>query len=292
MAPFLAVYYQDKGASDDERLYFGISSDGTTWRPIGRVATNGIIRDPSILPPSLAPDGRWHIACTNHTYDTPVPNDSVDVYSGPAPLDLGPEPQTVDCSAAKESGTVNHVWAPEWFVDSDGTVYLIVSVSTNPNAALFQFLTWAIPATDDSLTEWGDPVKVGDGFYQGIDLVVAKRGSTYYGFIKQGTIKMFTAPDFPEGPWAQVHADTNPDAGNAEAPELQDMGGGTWRLYYDKWSADGVIRYVESTSSTFASFGSATTVTSADRMRHASIIDLADEPPVSRVANRGRRVAA
>ena len=300
MAPFLATYFQDGGdttdqLNEDQRLYTAMSADGTTFTPMGRIPTNGTnnkARDFSILPPSLAPDGKWHIAAGNHSvYNTP-PQDSVDVYAGSTFFGIDPNPQVVSCAAAKDSGTVQWAWAPEWFKDSDGTVYLIVSTSTNADASLFQFYTWAIPATNASLTAWGTPVKLDGIPLGGIDLYAVKIGSTYYGFVKAGTIRMYTASNFPAGPWTAVHTGsqtTAPDAGgDCEGPNVTNMGGGTYRLYYDKWTDNGTIKFTES-SNTFATFSAAQTLVCSDNMRHASIIDLADEPPLSVVATSSKR---
>lgn len=298
MAPFLAAYFQDKGSTDDERLYAGISSDGNTFTPIGRVPTNGIVRDPSILPPSLAPDGKWRVACTNHGFSTPTPNNTVDIYAGKAIDALDPAPQHVDCSALKTSGTVQWAWAPEWFKDSDGTIYLIISTSTysdvNTLMANGAFETWALPATNPSLTTWGTPTKIDLGTPSGlgfIDCYVVKRSSTYHAFSKSGSIKMWTATNFPAGPWTLSDVTTTTDAGNAEGPNVTDMGGGRLRLYYDHINvADGQLGYVESTDG-FASFGSLSYAVSQDRIRHASIIDLAGEPAPFTVAVGGARAA-
>jgi hypothetical protein len=312
MAPFLAVYFQDTGplsnydqALEDQRLTAAVSEDGITFRRIGRILTNApITRDTSILPPSLAPDGRWHLACGNsNLYSTP-PNNSFDHYSGESLMEINPNPQTVSCAAAKSSGTVNWAWAPEWFKDSDGTVYVIVSTSThfdvNTLLANGAFTTWAIPATNDELTEWGTPIPLDFGASAGlgfIDTYVVKLASTYYAFTKFGDIQMRTGPSFPGGPWTLVHTGstiTTPDsAGDCEGQNVLHMGGSTWRVYYDKWAASGTWKFSESTDN-FATFNASQAVVSPDRLRHGHVIDLDGEPPLSLVATGGarRQVAA
>jgi hypothetical protein len=215
-------------------------------------------------------------------------------------MEIDPDPQTVDCSAAKTSGTVNWIWAPEWFVDDDGMVYVIVSSSIWPTVdtllANGAFTAWAIPATNDELTEWGTPIPLnviasptGLGY---IDTYVVKVGSTYHAFIKRNGIEMLTASSFT-GPWASVHsgnAITSPDSGgDCEGENVLHMGGSTWRVYYDKWAASGTWKYSESTDN-FATFAASQAVVSVDRMRHGHVIDLAGEPPISVVAKGGRRI--
>lgn len=290
-AKYLIAYFQDQGSYDDERLYFGVSPDGNEFRSIGRVTTNGIVRDPSILPPSLAPDGKWHIACTNHTFTSTIPNNTVDIYTGTTPLGLSAAPAHIDCSAAKISGTVNWAWAPEWFKDSDATVYLIISTSTSGQTVDFAtFTTWALPATNSALTTFGTPINLGGLPTSGIDCYIVKRSSTYYAFIKSGTIKMYTATGATltaanAGGWTLALTDIGGDAGNAEGPNFTDMGGGTLRLYYDKWSEDGRIKYADSTNN-LTSFGPSSYVVAADRMRHASIIDVSSGPSLNVTAWR------
>lgn len=278
MPPYLAGYFQDLGATDDQRLYLGVSSDGTRFVPLSRVATNGSVRDPSILPPSVAPDGKWHVAVTNHSFNSTIPNNTVDIYTGSTLAGISPVPLTVDCSAAKTSGTVNWAWAPEWFKDTDGTVWFIVATSTSGQSVdLASFSSWAYPATNAALTTFGAPVKM-VGLPLGFDCYVVKVGATYYSFVKGGTIEMWTASSFPAGPWTSVLTGTQvtTDAGNAEGPNVTNMGGGRWRCYYDKLDEDGRIKYTESTDG-FVTFGAPAYVVSNDRMRHAGIIDLATE---------------
>lgn len=307
MPPYLAVHFQDTGAVsnydqalEDQRLWAAVSEDGTTFRTVGRLLTNATItRDTSILPPSLAPDDRWHLACGNSNLYSTAPNQTVDLYSGSTLFGIDPAPLSLNCSAAKDSGTVNWVWAPEWFVNSDGTVWLIVSASTWPTVGTLlangAFTTWAFPATNSALTTFGAPTKINFGTPSGlgfIDTYVVKVGATYYAFTKAGNIVMHTASSFPGGPWTLVHSGTQTTPGATqigEGPNLCNMGGGTWRMYYDQWDESGVWKYTES-SDTFATFSSPTNVVNPGfRMRHGHVIDLANEPPLSRVAQGGRR---
>jgi hypothetical protein len=301
MGPFLASYFEDgspplAAETDDFRLNFAISPDAVNFTPLGRAMAksggpNGIARDFSILSPSKAGDGRWHLACTNHTFGTTIPNNSIDIYTGRTLDGISPTPQTFSCSAATDSGPVNWAWAPEWFTDSDGTEWFMVSTSPSGQSVdLASFSTWAYPATNAARTTFGAPVKMVGMPLGGIDCNVIKVGGTYYAFTKAGAMKMYTATSFPAGPWTLSAVNPVPDQTAVEAPNVLDMGGGVRRLYFDKYDDNGRTKYTESTDG-FASFSNSTYVVCRDRMRHCSIIDLAPEPPLFALAAGGRAKA-
>lgn len=130
---------------------------------------------------------------------------------------------------------VTQAWAPEWFIDSDGTVNIIVTIGkTGPQGS---FEPYRMTATDAELNHWTAPKPLGIG-QNYIDSFVVKVGATYHNFIKNETTKYIehaTATSL-DGPWTMVGTRDWAGWGRLlEGPALTRLPDGGWRIYFDEF---------------------------------------------------------
>ncbi|KUO14295.1 hypothetical protein AQJ91_47665 [Streptomyces dysideae] len=135
------------------------------------------IRDVSIFKHT---DGLYYITYTTHTWQDVSPtvgfarsSDRVNwtfLYDYTVPI-----------------ANLSRAWAPEWFVDSDGSVNIILSCSTTNDQWTFSTYRWR--ATNPSLTAWSSPVAMSGLGANHIDTFIVKIGSTYHAFPKNETTK-------------------------------------------------------------------------------------------------------
>lgn len=206
---------------------------------------SGSLRDPSIMKYS---DGKYYVA-----YTTPPdagccgPESS---FSLAVSSDL--EHWTTLTTVASGIADVKNTWAPEFYADSDGTIHLLVNVSTS---AAKSFQTYKYTALDAALRSWSGPTAIGIGPNY-IDTFIVKIGSTYHAFTKNETttyIEHATASNLM-GPWTFVGKDDWAGWGaHREGPSLIRRPDGTWRIFVDGYSSQDRMMYSES-SDNFASW--------------------------------------
>jgi hypothetical protein len=80
---------------------------------------------------------------------------------------------------------LSRAWAPEWFVDSDGSVNVIVSCSVTSDEWIFT--PYRLKATNSALTAWSSPVALSGIGSNHIDTYIVRTGSTYHAFTKNET---------------------------------------------------------------------------------------------------------
>lgn len=147
-----------------------------------------------------------------------------------------PSPPLLSGSAGFEDGPslspfVTKAWAPEWFVDDDGSVHVIVSLSTGGG-----FVPYVITARNAALTSWGWPTPITSIGADHIDTTVVKVGSVYHAFTKNEHKKVIehavgtslTGPYtyVPPGDWGT----------HVEGPAVAQLPNGDWRLYLDAYT--------------------------------------------------------
>jgi hypothetical protein len=147
---------------------------------------------------------------------------------------------------------VKNTWAPEFFVESDATINLLVNVSTS---AAKSFKTYKYTALDAGLKSWSGPTAIGIG-PNTIDTFIVKIGSTYHAFPKNENtlyVEHATASSLT-GPWTFVGADDWAGWGaHREGPSLIRLPSGTWRIFVDGYSSQARLMYSDS-SDDFASW--------------------------------------
>ncbi len=92
----------------------------------------------------------------------------------------------VDMSSVSGSGATARVWAPEWFVDVDGSVHIVVAVSNN-NASTFKIYETHPTDPSDYTAPWSSPVQITGSISDvgtGIDASISYADGIYRLFYK------------------------------------------------------------------------------------------------------------
>jgi hypothetical protein len=212
--------------SDDTRLRIQSSDDGVVWTN-ENVSHMGLqMRDPSIM----FYDNAWWIA---HTGCGPT----LDNCGGD-----GRHTFTIESSrygglwrywdsVTAGTGTRPSTWAPEWFIDSDGSVHVFVAYAANGTG---HRLT-EVHALDRDLKSWSAPVTLhGDFPAEAIDPFVWKIGSTYHMLYSSGSCIGHAVAEMIQGQWKVTGSGDWAEWGCSwEGPFVLDAGGGRWRVYLD-----------------------------------------------------------
>ena len=202
------------------------SSDGTRFtlkRPLAYTPPKGLVRDPSVMKHS---DGWYYVA-----YTTGWSGDTIGLARS---KDLSDWTFLRDVKIEVPGAT--NCWAPEWFIDQDGTVNLILSVSTTGQQGQFQ--PYRIVAADASLTTWTAPKALSGLGPNFIDAFVVRQDGLYQAFAKNETtkfIELWTAPSL-DGPWQVKGAGDWAGWGRfVEGPAMTRTPDGGWRIYFDAY---------------------------------------------------------
>jgi hypothetical protein len=228
--------------SSESNMYVYTSGDATSFslvRANAYTPPSGLVRDPSVIRHT---DGYYYLVyTTNWTGNTIGFARSADYVTWTFQRNV-----TVGLNGATGS-----TWAPEWFVDSDGSVHVIFSASTTGTAG--QFRPYRITATNTALSTWSSSVALGIPANY-IDSHLVKVGSTYHNFLKNETTKYIehaTATSL-SGPWTFVGTGNWAGWGSGlEGPALVRLPNNNWRLYFDQYGAG---RYYYADSSNLTSF--------------------------------------
>lgn len=181
-----------------------------------------LIRDPSVMKHT---DGWYYV-----TYTTGWSGQTIGLARSRDLLDW-----RFVCNIDVPVPGVTQVWAPEWFIDSDGTVNIILTIGKSGPQGTFE--PYRITATDAGLGAWTAPKPLGIGPNY-IDSFVVKVGATYHSFIKNETTKFIehaTATSL-DGPWTMVGVGDWAGWGQFfEGPALTRLPDGGWRIYFDAY---------------------------------------------------------
>jgi hypothetical protein len=225
--------------SNDGTVNVYQSDDATDFRLLRASAYTppaGRIRDASVIKHT---DGYYYITYTTHTWqDTSTTigfarsSDRTNwtfLYDYTVPI-----------------ANLSRAWAPEFFVDSDGSVNILVSCSTTNDEWIFT--PYLLRATNSALTAWSSPVALSGIGANHIDTFVVKIGSTYHAFTKNETSKYIeyataTALAGPytirrTGNWAGW-------GGTREGAALVQLDNSAWRIFFDGYG-DGSYYYSDS----------------------------------------------
>jgi len=225
------------------RLLAATSADGTALSPApGQVpyADPGGrgVRDPSVV----RSGGRFVAAYTSAPPTAYLAAETS--WSLAVSTDVNHWSYLTDVSMTAIPG-VTHVWAPDLFVDDDGSVYSYVSASTD-GASTFQ--TYVLKALDATMTQWSAPTLVSGLGPNTIDATVRRVGADYVMFVKDETNATIgkAHASSPMGPFTMDQTGDWMGIGNGvEGPALVTLPDGRYRLYYDAYVAN-QLRYVDS----------------------------------------------
>lgn len=232
-----------------EALYTFASFDGVSWTQFGSSpAIAGPNRDPSLM----HYDGKWWIATTHGGGLNAT--DYFDLYNS-SDLLTWSSAATVSCSGVTPAAT----WAPQWFIDTDGSVHILVALKVSSHFKIHE-----LHPTNQAMTTWSTPVQLsGSGFpTECIDPSMAHVAGTYYLFFKDdstGYIDLASSTSLTSGytvtqtgDWASWRSGLS---NTIEAGRIVPMDDTRWRFYFTNnngLSATNVY-YSETTDATFAS---------------------------------------
>jgi hypothetical protein len=222
--------------TSESNMYVYDSPDATTYtlrKGPAYTPPSGLIRDPSIFKHT---DGFYYL-----TYTTNWTGNTIGIARSADRLNW-----TFLYNYTIPISGITRTWAPEWFIDTDGSVNIIVTLTSASTAT--HFTPWKITATDSTLTNWSAPTQLAGIGPNYIDTFVVKIGSTYHAIIKNETTKYLeyaTAPSLT-GPYTIKKTGDWAGWGSwNEGPALVQLDDGGWRIYFDAYR-DGKYWYSDS----------------------------------------------
>jgi hypothetical protein len=251
--------------SNDGTVNVYQSDDATDFRLVKSSAytpPGNRIRDASILKHT---NGYYYITYTTHTWQDPSTTigfarstDRVNwtfLYDYTVPI-----------------ANLSRAWAPEWFVDSDGSVNVIVSCSRTNDQWIFT--PYLLKATNSALTAWSSPVALSGIGANHIDTYIVRIGSTYHAFTKNETTKYieYATASRLTGPYTISRTGNWAGWGSyREGPALVQLDNGGWRIFFDGYG-DGTYYYSDSYD-TFATWSAPTALpVVSGTARHFTVI--------------------
>ncbi len=207
------------------------------------------LRDPSIIHHG----GRYYLCHTAGNFG------GVNYFSVLVSDNLQNWTHVTDASMAA-IGDVRWTWAPEWFLDDDGSLHVFVSAATTPEISTKHIIHELHPLSAD-LTQWSAPTPVtGPAFPSwaddepgrvgAYDPYVVKRGEAYYMFhfdSVSSCIELARSTNSLTGPYEALGTNNWQGIGlYKEGPSVMYLGGGRWRMIF----ADAIYSYLNSTDST------------------------------------------
>lgn len=205
------------------------SQDAVNFSPLkgaAYTAPSGLVRDPSVM---LSGGMYYIVYTTNASGSTFGVAKSTDLMNWTFIASVG-----VGVSGTQET------WAPEWFKDTDGSINVIVSLSSSSLSSANNFTAYKMTALNNSFTSWGPATPLTGVGPNYIDDFIVKSGGTYYDFTKNETtkyIELATANSLT-GPYTFVG--TSDWAGwgnNLEGPSVLQIDSSHWRIYMDGYAS-------------------------------------------------------
>jgi hypothetical protein len=221
-APFVSMAHSQP--TPDNYMHAFTSTDGVTWSNLGRVFSEGV-RDPALL----YWDGSYWVAFTNVSGPTGA---ATDLGLLSAPSLTGPWTRVADVSTASAGAT--STWAPQFFVDRDGSVHVLVSLKVSGRRQLYE-----LHPTSPDWTTWSTPVPIrGTGwaanvidpnltYWDGIYFMMWKDDDTRTICLSTSASPFTGYRAVKTGDWAGWKLDSE----SIEGPQVVDIGTG-WRIYF------------------------------------------------------------
>lgn len=216
--------------SSESNMYVYDSPDATGFtlqKGPAYTPPSGLIRDPSIFKHT---DGYYYLTYTTRTWSALSTTigfaRSTDRVNWTFLYDY-----TVPISGLQRA------WAPEWFVDTNGSVNIILSASVAAGGEWI-FKPYKLTATNSALTAWSAPTVLSGISPNYIDTFIVKIGSTYHAFTKNETTKYieYATASSLTGPYTFQKTGNWAGFGSGkEGPALVQLDNGGWRIYYDAY---------------------------------------------------------
>lgn len=232
----------NSGSGGTEALYWLGSGDGKSFSHIGEqvmVPATGGLRDPCVK----FLNNRYYNIYTTGTQSGSFAGGSVTIKKSE---DLMSWQTVIELQGPTGA---NRMWSPDFFQDTDGTVYVAVAVSTNAatgSAGSGNFYIYVCSATASDLSTWGPWVQVTGEFLasrpQNTAPHIEKKGSVYVLFYKDEEadyVEFATSAAVSSG-YARVGSGNWASWGAGyEDISLVQVSSATYRIYLDKYTEQG-----------------------------------------------------
>lgn len=252
------------------------SPDGLRWNSLRSankplyVPASGGMYDPSIM----RYNGQYWLV---HDHGGATQTDFA-VVSSPD-LENWTQVATVSCTGL---AGVQQVWAPEWFVDADGSVHVVVALNTTTNGVT-GFGLYELHPTNTAMTAWSAPTAItGTNFPATmIDpfLMLNPAGGYMLWYKNQvsntGTIEYATSTSLTSGYTVQKSGDWAGWGTSKEGPCPVYMGGTHWRVYMFQYTGTQGIFSSDSTDN-MATWSAITALDTPFTIDHGTMIRLTD----------------
>ncbi len=184
---------------------------------------------------------------------------------------------TVDYSDVV-SGPDAEVWSDAWYLDDDGSVYLIVCGSSDKSnhTTSPDWQEYFKKALSPDLTSWSASTRVtGTGLPPALlSPAIIKQAGVYTWFVKNEVsecVEVMQSTSFASGYTMVKTGDWAGWGVNYEAPRLINLGGNSWRIYLDPLG--GGMRYSETSSGLLSGWSHpAVSVTAPISLQHGDIL--------------------
>ena len=268
------------GKLKNENLTLMQSADGLTWsyRPSHYLPPAGdVVRDPTIM----AKDGvTWiaHTICTLVGGLQPCTAFALARSTDGFAFEFV---TLVDCSSIAIDAANSETWAPEWFIDGDGSVHLFVAISPVGRTDK-GFQIYELHPTSDDLTTWSQPLLVtGSGFPSNmIDPFIIRLDGLYVLWFKDENLKYVeyaTSSSLTGDYTLKGSGDFEGWGKSLEGPALVKLPGGDLRIYLDHQG--GGYYHSESTDGG-VTWSAKQPVTAPFTMQHGTVISARKVPPL------------
>lgn len=259
----------------DEELYLFTSTNGKQWNLLdtNSLYSGQTLRDPSII----WYKNKYYIA---HTKDYGQ-SGNFSILSSTDLLNWELVREVVACSGGR------YAWAPEFFIDTDGSVNIFVACGyiwweggAHALGTGEEFKIYNVNATNDNLTSWTAPVNVTGNFNLTtnltIDACMVKIGSTYYLYYTspvESYIEYATSTSKTSGFVVQETEDWAGWGADLEGESLVQINSTTWRIYLDKFRDGGEGIYYSESSDGFGTWTSKLLTISGGDFAHATTLN-------------------
>ncbi len=213
--------------SSESNMYVYQSKDGINYTCVNGPAYSppeGLVRDTSIIKYS---DGAYYIVYTTDWES--------------AAFGIARSTDLVNWTFVSNIETgladIKNTWAPEWFVDTDGSVNVIVSLRTHTSS---EFTPYQFLALDSSLTSWSAATPLAGLEANYIDTLIVKIDGVYHAITKNETTKYLehATAEGLTGPYTFIGTGDWAGWGDwVEGPTLTQLDNGDWRIYYDDYAS-------------------------------------------------------
>ena len=197
-------------------------------------------------------------------------------------------------------GSNDRVWAPEWFCDDNGDLYITISkmvgMMTDSNKEYHDMRPYIIPVTNLEQREFGTPRELILNGDNKIDGHIIKKGDTYHLFIKKernegifkdGEIQLWTSKDLTN--WTLVTQSLNNFEGKNEAPCVEFIDN-KYFIYVDNYGGDLGSFMQYSTSSDLINWQPLKPINCSYPTRHGTVRKIKELKAVNIISNTTRNV--